>query len=190
MVTFTQVKAYLNIPDHDIEHNTLISNIVSYVEGWLVGYLGQELDTTAEIDIFRLGRTSKEYQIRKFPVQSVSKLEYRNNPLDNWTTISSDDYTSYQINGVYKLYYDNSFSSSADYRVTYTYGYDTWPDEVLLTALEMCSVIYNESGHGKGILSIDTMGESFNGTSQTTRFKDLYNRWTRLLRKYRAVNVV
>ncbi len=101
------------------------------------------------------------------------------------TVIDSSDYVVVVENGVQRIYFKNYIGNYTG-SITANVGWsDTaMPEPIQRVAYEMVSEVYRESTHGGGRFGLTQKGETLQGASSTTVFKDLTPRYEKLLSPY------
>lgn len=185
IISNTDVKTYLSITESTFD--ATITSYISKVESQIVDMVGQNIDSTTSDVIFKGNGKTRHLLLNK-PVTDLNSLSYRAVPTDDWTTITSTDYTLYEADSVYWIYY-NSFYSSYEYKANITYGYDTIPEPVKMVAIEMVTdklldsnILNLNEGFRHGL---SARAEGVNGYTGTTSFKTA-DYWHRLA-KYSVV---
>lgn len=185
IITNTDVKTYLSVTESTFD--STITDYISKVESEIIDMIGQEVESGTRDVIFK-GNGKTRHLLLNNPVTLLNTLSYRAVPTDDWTVVSSSDYTLYEADSVYWIYY-NLFNSSYEYKANITYGYATVPEAIKSVAIEMTTDKLLDSNilnindafrHG-----LNTRAEGVNGYTGTTSFKTA-DYWHRLA-KYSVV---
>ena len=119
-----------------------------------------------------------------FPVTAT--LSTRAQVQDSWTTVSTDYYRIASRDKNYYLEFWN-FTGGYQYRLNCTVGYteSTIPTPLQKIIIDMASWVYKESGIGKGILGVNSLGVSGGVGSSTTTYANMPERFKQALAPYR-----
>jgi len=194
MITTNNIKEYLNIDTADTTYNTILDNLVKVVKSQLTSILGWNAELHNEDYVFA-GNNSTVYNFLYPYINSINTLGYKDSILDDdYTLIDTSLYKLVNLNSVYKVYYDSSFTLDTLYRANISVGYDTTtvPYELWQVLREMASIIFKEadfSNTNNSRLGIQTISTSIMGVTSNNTFIDLRNRWKRDLQKYRVAVV-
>lgn len=168
------------------EDDNFITAIINGVSERINGYCNQNIET-ADKTLYFYGNGSNHYLLPTFPVNTITSLKNRENPGVTFTTLvlNTDYYTT--VKGqLTELYYPFGFIPTVEFELKYNTGYSTVPADVVMVALQMIKVTYDESVKGNNRLSINTINESKGGTTISTQFIDLTPKWKSELNKYRV----
>lgn len=134
LISKSEVKEYIGYTDTDIDD--AIDNIIARVNNEVLNLLGQQVESTTT-DVYVSGVSNTECLLVNSPITAINSLSYRATPLDSWSTVSSSDYALKVKDGLTYWVYYNSFSSSYEYKINITYGYDSVPEAVKGVAIDM-----------------------------------------------------
>lgn len=193
LITTSDIKMYLNIPTHRTEYDSFIELAIAAASNRICRMVNQDVMTHTNVTILNgTGNQLMGIYNADFPIQSLNTLEYRADINEDWTALTSTDFSTV-INGqVWKLWAENSFyAGSMNYRVTYTAGYSAIPSEIRMVAIEMVATAFKESDlkggpHG-GILNYQSVSENIAGISTSTNYRNMQAHWRDLLSKFRKV---
>lgn len=180
LITNADIKTYLGITE--ATYDATITAYIGRVESEIKDMIGQSVEKVANFDIIFKGNGKPRYLLNNSPVTAINSLSYRATPIDSWVVIASSDYTMYQTENLYWVYY-SSFSESYEYKANIDYGYTNVPEVVKQVAIEMTvdklldsnALAFNEQfRHG-----LVSRAESVNGYTGTTTFKTA-DYWHRL----------
>lgn len=193
MITTNNIKEYLNISNADTTYNTVLDNIVKIVKSQISSILGWNCELHNE-DVVFAGNGSTVYNFQIPFINSINSLSYKENPLNDYTSITNTEYTLLSINSVYKVYYDSGFTLDTVYKCNVSIGYDTTtiPYEVFQVLREMGAIIFKEgdfSDTNGSRLGVQTISNTLMGVTSNNSFIDLRSRWKKDLQKYRIAVV-
>lgn len=116
----------------------------------------------------------------------ISSFSLKQTLQDSWTAISSTYYRIATRDKNYFLEYWN-YSVGYRYKLVVTVGYteSTIPTPLQKIIVDMASWAYKESGIGKGILGVNSLGVSGGVGSSTTTYANMPDRFKQALAPYR-----
>ena len=122
---------------------------------------------------------------------AVTASSYRALPSDAWTTISPNDITAFDVEGVQYLFRDDTFSTDYFYKVTANVGYAIAdvPKLVKTVCGEMVYVLFRESPYSQDqrTLGVDSTSKTQGGVTTSQSFADMIPRWAHMLEPYTVV---
>ena len=187
IVTKTSVKAYLDISGSSLD--SFITDAISKIEADIKAFCGQEIEETT-VDYVMRGNGKSLMLLKNDPVTTINNLYYRDKPTDVWTEETDSTKFSLTIpDGIYSIYYNDGFTQSREYKVNYTYGYSTVPEDVKKVAIEMTSD-YLLNSYATDLSEAQRHGirqkaTGFSGDTQTTTYE--LSNYARQLGKYVSV---
>lgn len=200
MITRTEVKQALNIKTANATYDVFIDRMVLSINKEIKGWCGQSITLDTNVIEF-IGDDSQYLLLKKFPISSITSIEYREKPTDNWSLIDSSTYAIVHNDGLTYLYYEGYYTAPF-YRVEYEYGYEfitsgvdnqtivtnDVPEEIRNVALEMALWMWTESNLSDD-KSLTIMSKSISEAGKTVNYsymKDWKPNWRRVLGKYRT----
>lgn len=193
LITTPVVKSYLNIQSTDPGYDAFFEIAIAAASNRICRMINQDVMTHTNVTLLN-GNGSQLMSIYNadFPIQSLNSLEYRAGINEDWTALTSLDYTTLNNGAVWKLYAENGFyNGTYNYRVTYNAGYTDIPAEIRMVAIEMVATAFKESdmnggAHG-GSLNYQSISENIAGISTSTTYRNMQAHWRDLLSKFRKV---
>lgn len=147
----------INVTTWDSVLATIASGVNAAIENKLGVVFAETTYTNEEYDF---DKPSRVMVLKHAPVISFTQLQYKDDPMDedsdNWTTIDSGEYKVNLSSG--KLVKNTPFERGVQrYRVTYSAGYSSVPDDVTLAADMLGAAIFqNRKSHG---VQSETLGQ-------------------------------
>lgn len=187
IVTNTNVKNYLDISGSDLD--SFITDAISKIEADIIAFCGQEIEEST-VDFIRYGNGKSLMLLKNDPVTAINNLYYRDKPTDSWTEeTDSSKFSLVNHEGIYSIYYDDGFDSSYEYKLNYTYGYSTVPEDIKKVAIEM-TADYLLNSYATDLSEAQRHGikqkaTGFSGDTQTTTYE--LGNYVRQLGKYVSV---
>lgn len=189
MISNTDVVNYLkvdtNAPTY-AETMSFLAELCTAVDKEIVQMCNQSILTDTAVMDF-MGNNTNFKAFENFPVKTVASLVSKLAIADPFTTISPTHYEIRNINGQKKLYYELKFENQYYYVLTYTYGYSTVPEDVLLVAKEMVALYYKESNFNDKRLGLQSAAQNIMNVQTTTTYKDMRPIWNTRLANYRKI---
>lgn len=154
LTTKADVKESLGIPSSDTTYDNLITRKINQATRAIESYCGRRFASTAYTNEVYTGTSIDELILRQRPVISLTSLDIRDSGLnyDNWETIDSQLYFTDANAGLLKL----NFSARGKwdrYRVTYTAGYATIPEDLAEACASLaCYYVNNADGSDVGVM--------------------------------------
>ena len=147
---------------------SLITNLINRATDLIESYCDRRFISTAYTNEVYDGMGAHTIVLKQFPVTAISSLQYRNAYFpeftSNWTTIDSS-YYDYKSSGI--VYYTMKFSNSVlHYRISYTAGYTTIPNDLAQACIELVSYFMAQT-KDKGMQS-ERLGDYSYTRAQTT----------------------
>lgn len=136
-------------------YDNLIIRKINQATKAIEGYCGRRFYLTAYTDVEYTATIIDEIVLRQRPITEFTSLEIRDSTLneDSWETIDSELYFVDKNAGVLNLNF-NANGRWNRYRVTYTAGYGTIPDDLAEACVSLaCFYFNNADGTGIGIAS-------------------------------------
>jgi len=193
LITTPDVKSYLNITSNRPEYDGFLELAIAAASNKICRMINQDVMTHTKTTL--LDGTGSQYMgipRADFPIQSLNSLEYRADINEDWTALTSLDYTAIDNGTVWKLWAQNGFNpGTMNYRVTYSAGYSDIPAEIRMVAIEMVAAAFKESdikaGPQGGALTYQSVSENIAGISTSTTYRNMQAHWRDLLSKFRKV---
>lgn len=159
LTTVSNVKDYLgiNVTTFDSVLDLIVDGVNQGIENKLNQVFSSATYTNEEYDILK---DTTILVLKRAPVITFTQLQYKDSPLnedeDSWTTIDSDEYKVDLGSGI--ITWNSQFQKGKQrYRVTYTAGYATIPDDITLAATILSSSYFNNR-KSQGVQS-ETLGQ-------------------------------
>ena len=194
LTTIAAIKAEAGIEPLDTTLDATLTAWLVEIGGFITDYIGQEIETTTVTNYVFDGRGQQMFAPPQWPVTAVSSLAVRSGIGSGatWSTIPTTEweFVANSSRGAHVLYPSGFTRGSANYRISFTYGYATVPGTISRIANEMVRARLLEShikGGDKrfGLTSANIGGQSSVGKS----FRDLTPKWEQDLRGFRVMTV-
>lgn len=170
LVTRTEYKAYVGItnPNQDAEIDILIPKVSKMVKTYCRTSFVDNAEV-AKVEVFN-GENYPQYYLKEYPVISVQSVEYSTDYGQTYTPLAKYQDWVYdpQSLSVRSLNsYTGWTASVSGYRVTYTCGYLTAPEDLKLAVMDLItyyrrndSVSHSSKGAGSGSLQIEYLNST------------------------------
>lgn len=131
LTSVSDVKESLGLASSDHSKDNLITRKINQATRAIENYCGRRFQATAYTDVEYAATQTDELILRQRPVISFTSMEIRDSGLnyDNWETIDSHLYFVHEAAGVVDLMF-TAVGRWNRYRVTYTAGYQTIPEDL------------------------------------------------------------
>ena len=145
LVSLADVKEALGILDNsqDSYLTNLINRATDIIEKYCNGRRFKETTYTNETYD---GNGSQFLNLKHYPISAITSLQWRSGDFssNNWDSIDSSMYTYLDIEG--EIYYTGVFSRGIrNYRVSYTAGYSTIPNDLQQACITLISYLKNQT---------------------------------------------
>lgn len=155
LTTKADVKESLGIASGDTSKDNLIIRKINQATRAIEAYCGRRFASTTYTDEEYAGTGIDELILRQRPITNLANLDIRNTALNdnNWETIESDLYflDNSGSSGVLNLMF-NAWGKWNRYRVTYTAGYTTIPEDLAEACVSLaCYYVQNADGSDVGV---------------------------------------
>ena len=190
MITLTELKTYLNITDNS--KDTFLQSCIDSSVNEIEDYLNRKLSPDTYVEYLDGNNKSMIY-LRNKPINSITSIEcfdeydtYEDlftgsDTASNSVQIITDDNLIKLLKGYF------FYNGCKNFKITYTAGYSTTPDDIKSVLLELASLKYYNSplsGHARLGKASDNINSA---TGESTTYKD--PNWKTVLNKYRLQNV-
>lgn len=189
LVTLAQVKTDLAIDSGDTSCDTPLSDAIAEAGARVVSFIGQPIEATVVTEVFD-GNGWDSATLGYHPMSALTILETRGGIGSGWTEVDAE---TYELTAN-TIYYAGGFDEGvANYRATFTVGYDSSsiPADVVGVAREMVIVRAKSTdlaGIGEHRLGVASVGENRAGVGVTTSYLDLTPSWKERLAPYRRTH--
>lgn len=199
LTTRQLVKDYLGIATGDTTYDTVIDELINYATAFIKNYTGgRNFLATDYVDMYDTYRGRRKIFLRQFPVNTVTKVEYRSGVPTAviWLVYDPNSYLVYLKSG-YIHFYGQLPQVSLGLQVTYNAGYlidfnnpfdptkHTLPADLTMVANEIIAKIYN-TRKSAGILQETTEGQSI---SYSFKARELDDHSANILASYKAYRI-
>lgn len=146
LVTVAQVKSYLGIKDVDASADVLLQTLITAASVWMVNQLHRPIKQGTFTDKLN-GDNTAAITLPRAPVTAISSLKIDGEPIDVQTIVNEPGYVLLN-NRVYLVGY--LFTAGvANIEVSYTAGYTTVPEDLVLGCLDLVAYVYrSRDRHG------------------------------------------
>lgn len=171
------VKESLGIASSVTTYNNLIIRKINQATRVIEGYCGRRFQLTSYSNVEYDATQTDVLILRQRPVTTFTSLEIRDTTLNqnDWNTLDTKLYFIQANAGVLKLLF-NTFGRSNMYRVSYTAGYGTIPED-LQEACASLAAFYFQNADGSDVgVQVKREGQRelrYSNSSQT--FKEICN---------------
>jgi hypothetical protein len=188
LITKNRLKRYLNINLDDVNNDAFFDDISAAVSAEIVNSCNQSLEL-GNITEMVSGNGKDVLILDHKPVNSLLTIESRDEIDDDWTTETITNYKLFNIkSNIYKIYCEDGFDDGeSNYRITMSAGYTVIPDPIQKVATEYSAIIYKESNLGDKRLGMSQSNESFKDFTKNITYKDLSDKWIKMLKPYRII---
>lgn len=186
IITTAEVKERIDITGST--YDTQISNIIDKVDQTIKTWAGQSIEAESKTINFE-GKGKSYFLFANMPVNSITSVKYKTEPLGSQTTVSSSDYGIVETDGIYKLYNKNTFYAGYLYEVVFNYGYNTVPEDVKNTAIEMAMALIYDSDFlggddGRFGFASKQLNSGDAGSSTVNYINGMRNEWITTIMRY------
>jgi hypothetical protein len=196
LVTLVKYKSYLGITDST--KDTDLTDLQSAVEKRVKEYLHRDIESTNYAEIYD-GSGDNYMVLFQQPVTAVTKIEvYEGLDSTNtevWTTLAlGTDYQRKIIPVEANAVILDGYTFNEDlrnYRITYTAGYATIPEDIQLACKELLKICYaNSPMSGENRLGFLSISENAGGGSQSLSVDpDIETKILEKISRYKVLNV-
>ncbi len=201
IVSLASVKGYLNIADTDITNDNLLVSWIGIVSEKIEAALEQPVTPRRVLDIVDGSGKPKQYTLIGRIINLTAdqngnvcqSVQYRTNTLNNWANIVNvEGYLHVSPKDAYAVEFVNWANFPKwikNIRLDYLCGFSPIPGDIVTMALEMISIMWDESKHGsRPRLGLKSSNISTAGQSGTDSYEDLnMTRWHDTITKYRRL---
>ncbi len=196
LVTLANYKAYLKIADASQDTNLTV--IQTAVEKRVKNFLNRDLESATYTDEYYTGKGSNKLVLRQYPITSVASIKRYDgisSGSEIWTTLVA--YTNYDrlvldAEACY-IYLDNGqFECGVDnnYKITYTAGYSSIPDDIQMACKELLKVVWDNSPINQNRLGfLNASSNAGSGSENLSIDPDIENKILKKIEHYKAINV-
>lgn len=144
LTDLASVKESLNLASSDHSKDNLIIRKINQATRAIESYCGRRFQSTLYTQVEYAATQTDELILRQRPVTAFTSLEIRDSGLDvnNWETIDTQLYYVHNAAGVIDLMF-NAFGRWNRYRVTYTAGYGTIPEDLAEACASLAAFYVN-----------------------------------------------
>ena len=145
--------------------NLYLENLINRMTDSINTYLRRSIKTATYTNEFYDGRGELELILKNYPITTLTKVEYYDKITASvtWTLTEDTDFIQYADEGY--LYKGSGWANGhKNIRITYTAGYTTVPEDIILALLKLCS--YEIMAKGKSGIESERIGDysiSFTG---------------------------
>ncbi len=138
------VKESLNIPSSDTSRDNLIIRKINQATRAIESYCGRRFQLTTYTQVEYAATQVDQIVLRQRPVTQFTTLEIRDSGLNinNWETVDPKLYFLHETAGVLDLMF-NALGRWNRYRVTYTAGYGTIPEDLAEACASLAAFYVN-----------------------------------------------
>lgn len=175
LTDLASVKESLGIASSDTTKDNLIRRKINQATKAIENYCGRRFAATAYTNIEYDATNTDQLILRQRPVVSFTSLETRDSGLnyDSWETIDSHLYFVDENASVIDLMF-NARGKWNRYRVTYTAGYTTIPDDLAEACASLACYYYNNAdGSDVGVLKKKEGQRELQYSSGSLTFKSI-----------------
>ena len=170
---------------------------INAVEQRVKEFLNRDLESTTYTEELYDGNGKNKLVLRQFPITVVTSIKRYDgivSSAESWyTLVALTDYDRLIIpKESYSIILDNgSFAMGIqNYKITYTAGYSTMPEDIQLACKELVKAIYNNSPSGNNQLGFLSVSNSAGGGSQNLNLdKDIEMKILNKIAYHKATNV-
>lgn len=148
LCSVADVKESLGIASSDTTKDNLIIRKINQATRAIENYCGRRFQATSYTQVEYSGTQTDELILRQRPIISFTGLEIRDSGLNytNWESIETSLYFVHNAAGVVDLMF-NASGRWNRYRVTYSAGYQTIPEDLAEACVSLaCYYYHNASG--------------------------------------------
>lgn len=144
LTDLASVKESLGIASSDTTKDNLIKRKINQATRAIEAYCGRRFQATSYTQVEYSATQTDELVLRQRPVISFTSLEIRDAGLNinNWETVDSQIYFVHSNAGVIDLLF-NTVGRWNRYRVTYSAGYQTIPEDLAEACASLATFYYN-----------------------------------------------
>lgn len=171
----SDVKESLGIASSDTTKDNLIVRKINQATKAIENYCGRRFAATAYTNIEYDATNTDQLILRQRPVVSFTSLDIRDSGLnyDSWETIDSELYFVDENAAVIDLMF-NARGHWNRYRVSYTAGYTTIPDDLAEACASLACYYYNNAdGSDVGVLKKKEGQRELQYSSGSLNFKTI-----------------
>lgn len=146
LTSLADVKESLNIPSSTTTYDNLIRRKINQATRAIEAYCSRRFLSTVYTDEEYAATNTDELVLRQRPIISLTSLGIRDSGLNesNWETIDSELYFTDSNAGVLNLMF-NATGRWNRYRVTYTAGYATIPEDLAEACATLAAFYFNNA---------------------------------------------
>lgn len=172
LTTKADVKESLGISSAVTTYDNLIIRKINQATRAIEAYCGRRFALTTYTQVEYSATIIDEIVLRQRPITTFTSLEIRDSTLneDSWETVDSQLYFVDKNAGVLNLNF-NALGRWNRYRVTYTAGYGTIPEDLAEACASLAGFYFNNaSGGDVGVSSKREGGREVKFTTATQNF--------------------
>lgn len=154
LTTVNDVKELLDIPTSDSTKNNLIIRKINAATKMIENYCGRRFQATTYENVLYDATNSDELVLRQRPVLEFESFGSRDTSMndEDWDDVDPDFYFIDKTAGIIKLNF-NSYGHWDRYRVTYTAGYYTIPEDIAEAAATLAAFLVTNGISGTNVKS-------------------------------------
>lgn len=196
LVNLSKYKEYLKITDNTVD--TQLTSLANHVEQRVKSWLNRAIESATFTDEYYNGNGKNYLTLRQFPITAVSAIKVYdgldNNNAETWTTlVQGTDYERKILDlEACSVYLDGyTFDKGMqNYKITYTAGYATIPEDIQLACKELLKVTWDNSPLGQNRLGFTSVSDSAGSANENlTLDGEIEMKILKKIEHYRAFNV-
>lgn len=155
LIDLASVKESLNIPSATTTYDNLIIRKINQATRAIENYCGRRFQLTTYTNVEYSATQTDQLVLRQRPVTTFTSLEVRDTTLNeaDWDTVDTELYFVHANAGVLDLNF-NAVGHWNQYRVNYTAGYGTIPEDLAEACASLaCFYFNNAAGGNVGVMS-------------------------------------
>lgn len=180
--SLTEAKNFLGFKDEYTDLDSYIESLIDAASLAIEARIENKVADQTVSDEILSGTGEDILKPRYSPIVSVTTLQYRTAPDEDWQTLESTAaYILVDPLWDYIMLYDTMFPvGTRNIRMTYVAGYETIPGDLWLVCIEKVADMFLQSKKGGGRFGIT----STTNQGQSTSYKDFTVEHERILRRY------
>ncbi len=196
LVTLAKYKEYLKITDTTVD--TQLTTLTAHVEQRVKTWLNRAIESATYTDEYYNGNGKHYLVLRQFPITAATTIKVYDgldsNNAEIWTTlVQGTDYERKVLDTeACSVYLDGyTFEKGLqNYKITYTAGYTSIPEDIQLACKELLKVTWDNSPLNQNRLGFTSVSDSAGSSNQNlTLDGEIEMKILKKIEAHRAYNV-
>jgi hypothetical protein len=191
VITMNEAIKYVqkeNSPNESL--SSFLSSSIQLISDKFEQYIGKGIMAQNYIGYYD-GKGYTKLFTENYPVNSISSVQYRNNPTSNWT----DFYTGSASSNILNYYnyvelYSNYFPcGKKNIKIIYNAGFNTTPGDIKQCALEAVLQHYTNARSGFDRLGMKNKTTNTPNANVSESYEDIWDKHKLVLDTYRTIHI-